>query len=172
MENIRRSIKLFFTIYGGLLFQIIGGIAIFFFVLKGINYLYKENSETSSQENLISEQEIIDKQIELEKEEEDILFISKFLDYCNDKKVEEAYSMLSEECIKQKYQTMDIFKKEYIDKIFTYKKEYKIEKEDNVYKITILEGILESGSTENRDSIISYYRIDERVLERYIFIGR
>lgn len=172
MENIRRSIKLFFTIYGGLLFQIIGGIAIFFFVLKGVNYIYKEDSKTNSQENLISEQEIIDKQKELEKEEKDILFISNFLDYCNDKQIEEAYSMLSEECIKQKYQTIDIFKKEYIDKIFAYKKEYEIKKEDNRYKITILEGILESGNIENRKSIISYYKIEEDILERYIFIER
>lgn len=171
MENIRRNIRIFFATYGGLLFKIIFNILIFFFVLRGLDYLYKENNENILNSNIngvIVKQEELD----LEIENNNILFISKFLDYCNDKKIEEAYNMLSKECIEKKFYTVNVFKKEYIDEIFTYKKEYKIEKENNLYKIIILEGILESGSIENRNSIISYYRIDESVLERYIFIER
>ena len=171
MENIRRNIRIFFATYGGLLFKIIFNILIFFFVLRGLDYLYKENNENILNSNIngvIVKQEELD----LEIENNNILFISKFLDYCNDKKIEEAYNMLSKECIEKKFYTVNVFKKEYIDEIFTYKKEYKIEKENNLYKIIILEGILESGSIENRNSIISYYRIDESILERYIFIER
>lgn len=172
MEDIRRNIKLFFATYGGLLFQIIGIIAIFLFALHSINYLYKENNAKASKENIVSEQEIKEEEKNIEKEKEDKQYISEFLDYCNAGKTEEAYSMLSEKCIKEKYQTIDIFKKEYLDKIFIYKKDYEIEKENDMYKVKILEGILESGSIENRNNIISYYKIEESVLKKYIYIER
>lgn len=167
MENIRRSLKLFFAIYGGLLFRIIITIVVFLFTLSVIDNLYKNSTEVTTRNNTIQEQEVV-----LENEKYSIAYISKFLDFCNENKIEEAYKMLSEDCIKQKYQTIDIFKKEYIDKIFTYKKEYKIEKEEKLYRITILDGVLESGSKENRKSIISYYKIEEDLLEKYIYIER
>lgn len=167
MEDIRRNIKLFFTAYGSLFFQLIGIIAIVIFVLQSLNNIYRNEEKNNSNQNIIIEQNKI-----VENEKDNLEIISKFLDYCNEKNVEKAYSMLSEECIKEKYQTIDIFKTEYIDKIFTYKKEYEIKKEDEKYKITILEGILESGTTENRKSVISYYKIDESILEKSIFIER
>lgn len=172
MEDIRRNIKLFFATYGSLLFQIIGIIAIILFVLHNVNYIYKENNTKSLKENIVSEQEIKEEEKNIEKEKEDKLYISEFLNYCNDGNVEKAYSMLSEKCIKEKYQTIDIFKKEYVDKIFIYKKNYEIEKENDLYKIEILEGVLESGKIENRESIISYYRIEETTLKKYIYIER
>lgn len=167
MEDIRRNIKLFFTAYGSLFLQLIGIIAIVFFVLQSLNNVYKDKNVSDSSQNILIEQKKI-----IEEEKENIEVISKFLDYCNEKNVEKAYSMLSEECIKEKYQTIDIFKTEYMDKIFTYKKEYEIKKENEKYKITILDGILESGTVENRKYVISYYKIDESILEKYIFIER
>lgn len=171
MENMRRSIKLFFATYGSLLFQIIGIIAIFLFALNSINYLYKENNAKTSKENIVSEQEIKEEK-NIEEEKEYKLYISEFLNYCNAGKTEEAYSMLSEKCIKEKYQTIDIFKKEYVDKVFIYKKDYEIEKENDKYKVKILEGALESGRIENRESIISYYKIEENALKKCIYIER
>lgn len=167
MEDIRRNIKLFFTAYGSLFLQLIGIIAIVIFVLQSLNNIYRNEEKNNSNQNIIIEQKKI-----IEEEKENIEVISKFLDYCNEKNIEKAYSMLSEECIKEKYQTIDIFKTEYMDKIFTYKKEYEIKKEDEKYKITILDGILESGTVENRKYVISYYKIDESILEKYIFIER
>ena len=123
MENIRRSVKLFFAIYGGLLFRIIGTIALILLALRGLDYLYKENNIDKLNENVVSEQEIALKEKATKKEEENILFISEFLNYCNDKKIQEAYNMLSEKCIKEKFQTIEIFKNEYVEKIFTYKKD-------------------------------------------------
>lgn len=172
MENMRRSIKLFFATYGSLLFRIIGVIAIIIFILQGINYLYKENSQNNLKENSISNRAMMEKQEKLKNEKEDKILISKFLDYCNDKRVEEAYNILSEECIKENYQTLEKFSKEYVAEIFTYKKDYEIELENDLYKITIIDGILESGSVENRKSIVCYCRVEENVLERTIYIER
>lgn len=172
MENIRRSIRLFFVSYGSLLFQIIAIIAIVLFVIRGANHLYIQNSEKEIIENELLQEESKQEQQAIKKEKEDISFISEFLDYCNDKKIEEAYSMLSEKCIKDNFQTIEKFKNEYVNKIFTYQKEYEIEKEDDLYKITILDGLLQSGGSENRKSIIYYYRINENVLGKELFIER
>lgn len=172
MENIRRSVRLFFVSYGSLLFQIIGIIVIVLFVLRVANHLYTENTENEVIENEILQEEIKENEQTIKKQKENISFISEFLDYCNKGQVEEAYSMLSDKCIKEKFQTIDIFKTEYLNKIFTYKKEYEIENENNLYKVTILEGVLESGGLENRKSIITHYRIEENVLENKIYIER
>ena len=168
MENIRRNIRLFFVTYGSLLFQIIGIIVLILFSIRGINYLYKENSQTKIENTLTQEE--IQEQDNIKKHKENISFISKFLDYCNNKNIEEAYNMLSEECIRHNYETIDKFRDEYVNKIFTYKKEYRIEEENNLYKITILEGVLESGNLENRKSEICYYKIEGNVLEKEIYI--
>lgn len=172
MENIKRSIRIFFTTFGGLLFQIIGIIAIVLFAIHGVNNLYKENTKTQElEESKLSEEVQIKKEL-LEKENENRLFISEFIDYCNENKIEEAYNMLSEECIKDKYQTIEKFEDEYVNKIFTYKKDYEIEIEDNLYKVTIMEGILQSGKIDNRNSITSSFTIEESVLEKKINIER
>lgn len=168
MENIRRNIRLFFATYGGLLFQIIGIIVVILFSIMGTNYLYKENTQIKI-ENTLTQVEI-QEQDNIKKHKENISFISKFLDYCNNKNIEEAYNMLSEECIIHNYQTIDKFRDDYVNKLFTYKKEYKIQEENNLYKITILEGVLESGNLENRRSEICYYKIEENVLEKAIYI--
>lgn len=168
MENIRRSIKLFFTIYGSFLFQIIGIILLILFGIRSVNYIYKENREKDINQNITSNYQKLDKE-ELEAEKEEIEIISEFLDNCNNNKIEEAYNMLSETCINNYYQTIDIFK-EYINKIFTHKKDYEIEKENDLYRITIIQGVLEAGSVENRDKEEFYYRIEENVLEKKIII--
>ena len=170
MENIRRSIKLFFVTYGSLLFQIIGIIVVILFSIRGINSLYEKNATEKTVKNELLQEETEKEQQIKEKEKEDISFISEFLNYCNNKKIEEAYNMLSEECIKDIYETIEKFENEYVNKIFTYKKEYKIEKENDLYKIIILDGVLESGSLENRKSVICYYEIEQNVLGKTINI--
>lgn len=168
MENIRRKIRLFFATYGSLLFQIIGLIVIVLFSLNMANELYTE----SSNESINLEGEYTYQQEKLQNEEDNKKVISQFLEYCNNNQIELAYSMLSEACINEKYKTIDSFKTEYIDKIFTHKKEYIIEKENDLYKITIMDGILESGSLENRNSLINYYKIEENVLNKTIYIEK
>lgn len=172
MENMKRSIRLFFATYGGLLSQILGIIAIILFSLQGINHIYEENTKKEIGKNSLSQEELEEKQEVLKNEKQDKKLISQFLDYCNNGQVEEAYEMLSDDCKKQEYKTIDIFKTEYIDKIFTYKKEYKIEKENELYKITIIDGLIESGSTEDRSSIVNYYKLEENVLDKKIYVER
>lgn len=166
MEKIRRNIKLFFVTYGSLLFTIIGIFCLLILFLRGVNYVHITNKETEKEhlrESIVSEEET-------NESEEEILLITNFLNYCNNNNVKEAYDLLSKECVDDKYQTVQIFEKEYVNKIFTYKKEYKINKENDLYKITIIEGILQSGKLEDRENIVTYYRVQKDVLDNKIYI--
>lgn len=173
MENLKRSVRIFFATYGGLLFRIIGGIILIIIVLRGINSIVKENNKPSlTQNNIVSQNEKEYREKKLEIQQENKKFVSEFIDYCNDNKIQEAYQMLSEECINKKYPTIDKFKSEYINKIFTYKKEYKIIEENGLYKVELLEGILQSGKIEDRDFIETYFKIEESILGKKIYIER
>ena len=173
MENLKRSVRIFFATYGGLLFRIIGGIILIIVVLRGINSIVKENNKPSlTQNNIVSQNEKEDREKKLEIQQENKKFVSEFIDYCNDNKIQEAYKMLSKECINKKYPTIEKFKSEYINKIFTYKKEYKITEENGLYKVEVLEGILQSGKIEDRDFIETYFKIEESILGKKIYIER
>lgn len=81
----------------------------------------------------------------------DLNIIDKFLEYCNNKKVEEAYAMISDECKENIYPTLDIFKESYYNSIFSEKKEYNLQSwistnKYTVYKIRYTEDILSTGS--------------------------
>ena len=172
MEILKRKIRLFFLTYGSFLFRIIALIVIVILVLQGINYLYKKNTEYDTKQAMMATEQTKQQSAALQGLKEDEQLISSFLDYCNNKEIQKAYEMLSKECINEKYPTIEKFKQEYIDKIFSYPKEYEIEKENDEYKITIIEGALQSGTIENRNSIESYYKIKEDVLIRSIYIER
>lgn len=170
MESIRRNIKLFFVAYGSLLFYVILIILVFLFILHEVNIFYKENVKEKLQANNTTEEEITKNHKLIQEEKENKLFISKFIDYCNENKVEEAYNMLSGKYIEEKYLTIEKFKNKYIDKIFEYKKEYKIDNINNIYEVKIMEDILKSGKIENRDSITIKIIIENNVPEKNIYI--
>ena len=53
--------------------------------------------------------------------------IKKFVEYCNNKEIEKAYSMLSEDCKKLIYSDIEKFKINYIDRIFYIYRLYTLE---------------------------------------------
>ena len=73
-----------------------------------------------------------------------------FVNYCNNGQVENAYSMLTDDCKNELFQTVEIFKTNYYDKVFNEKKTYTMQawdKTDNriVYQILFEGDILETG---------------------------
>lgn len=164
MEKIRREIKLFWTRNGKLLLQIIGSIALVILIIQGANQYVIMQNKQKEKETLSHKEEREQEKIKENTNNQYKEYISTFLDYCNNEKIEEAYKMLSENCIKEKYQTIDIFKKNYINKIFNYKKEYQITLQNDIYKITFLEDILQAGTVENRKQLEDYYSVNEDVL--------
>ncbi len=174
MENIRRSIKLFFAKYGNLILifvLIIAGIILF---LKLIDKIAEESykRKEANRENVVISKNVnkdVSKNTETRKMEvqrnkniiQDKKIIDQFLSSCK-KNQEEAYNMLSDQCKLDKYQTFEDFKN-YVDIIFEQTKDYKIEEQeqDGLYKILFyVEDILQAGSVENRKRFENFYYIE------------
>lgn len=154
MEKIRRSIKLFFVTYGNLILSIIGifvGVIIFVQTLNNI-VIEQEKNNTPTEEELIIQEK------EKKEEETNIQFISKFIDYCNTGKIEEAYNMLSSECKEEKYNTIEDFEKEYINKKFKIRIcDYNTIKQDEIYIVKLIQDFLIVG--KENSTIEEKYKI-------------
>lgn len=167
MEDIRRALKVFWTEHGTpILFWIIV-IAVIFVIIQILNFYAIKNNQQKGQgkteikASISKEENIKNKDI-----------ISNFVEFCNKGKIQEAYELLSENCKKELYPTIDKFKENYYKKIFTQTREIEIQLEDkNVYKVTFYEDILESGKIENRNSIVDYYQIEQEILEDKLYIN-
>ena len=78
--------------------------------------------------------------------------IQTYLDYCNDKKYEEAYNMITSECKRVNYPTLDEFKG-YVNAIFGDEKKianiqsYSVVGNNYIYNVRILDDILATGTT-------------------------
>lgn len=83
-----------------------------------------------------------------EKLEQATKIIDIFIGYCNDKKIEEAYSILTDECKEVFYPTINDFKEIYYDDLYSSEKTYKLQNwAGNTYKVTLMEDALSTGMT-------------------------
>lgn len=108
---------------------------------------------------------------------DDIKIIDDFLNLCNNKKFEDAYKLLSTDCKNNVFNTYEVFKKTYCDKIFNTYKTYTSENwSDNTYKVRITEDPLATGKTSSDMSIQDYMTIvdenNEKKLNINNYIGR
>ena len=81
--------------------------------------------------------------------------IKKFIEYCNNKKIQEAYNMLTDECKELLYPDLNTFKTNYIDRIFYITRMYGLENWYDsegffTYYIKYTEDVLATGSTNSR----------------------
>jgi len=79
--------------------------------------------------------------------------IKQFISYCNEGRVTEAYSMLSERCREEVFQTEEQFRKNYYESKFQTKKVSDVLSWMNgaygkTYRVRLYENLLESGSNE------------------------
>ena len=73
-----------------------------------------------------------------------------FVDYCNNREIEKAYDMLTDECKKAMYKTKDDFESKYVKNVFDEKKEYTmlrwaIDGDTETYQIKFFGDILSTG---------------------------
>lgn len=159
MENIRRSIKLFFTKYGKLLFIIAIGFVAFIFILKFIDNEYSRSHKSNTNlnnENIINLQKKVNK-VHITKE-----IAEKFIIYCTDEAYEDAYNMLAEECIENNFKTKQDFIENFIYKKLDRNKKYYCKKiEANTYGIYEKADLLKTGGKENISSIAKIKVIQE-----------
>lgn len=115
-----------------------------------------ENNTVISDKSAITGQNVSSKQLST-----DTNTINNFINYCNQKDLEKAYSMLTEDCKSQIYTTLDTFTKAYYNDVFNgQKKTCTIENWfGNTYKVDIYDDMLATGK-ESKYSKQDYITIE------------
>lgn len=151
-----------------LIWYIILIIVFILFIIKSFNTYY-ENDEQRKKAELIENQ----------KNEDETEFIEKvynitsnsieetmdsFVNYCNTRKLENAYKMLTQECKDAMFPTLEHFEKIYVNKIYNIKRKYELERwttegNKSVYLVALYGDILATGGIENL--IKEYYTFVE-----------
>lgn len=154
---------------------VILGIVFVILLVQMLNFINKKENLKKSQSKIatntnksndsvankkLNESVIIGKETDEKKTTENTTIIKEFFSYCNDKKVNEAYSLLSEQCKELIYPTIDDFVNNYYSYVFNEQKIYDLQSwvkyEDcYTYKVTIMSDIMASG--EKNDNTKSDY---------------
>ena len=163
----------------------------FLILLRFCNYLAKKNNEKIEIE---SEQN----NNELQQDENEVLYsssksgvtgsevsktqlektqsiLSEFYDACNNKELEKAYNMLTDECKEMLYSSLDIFQSNYYNYVFNgEKKNYNFENwNGNTYYITLKGDALTTGKVESKEEALhDYVTIVNDKLNISTYIGR
>ena len=109
--------------------------------IKQVETNYVEEKELKNTEYNITQYNLKSEKVEA---------ITNFIDYCNNKEIQKAYDLLTEECKKILYPTQKEFEEKYYKPIFTNKKTFNlsyISSDNNLktYKLEILDDILTMG---------------------------
>lgn len=143
-------------------------------MLNQIAKEYNESKKEDEQNTIIDVQSnykedytaISNKQINESVAQENSEIIKEFINLCNERNIEGAYNLLSNECKEVNYPTIEVFKTNYYDKIFTTTKSFNQEgwiTKDNryTYRITIINDPLSTGTVNYNNSFQDFYTIVE-----------
>lgn len=141
-------------------------------------YGEKEQTYISNEQKGDIENNVFNNTLEKDKEnEENIELINNFIYYCKEEEKEKAYDMLSVDCKKDKYQTLDVFYLNYLKPMFN--NMYDVEvvytgEVQNTYNIIFSENILHAGKVEELEEITHYYIVEKTILdnEKKIYISK
>lgn len=137
-----------------------------------------ETEKNEDEYNVYKPTETIIKGQDVSKEqyEKDSNLVNTFLEYCNSKKVEEAYSLVSDECKTEKYPTIEEFKEYYYNDIFEKKRECNLqawisETDYIVYKVRYANSMLSTGTYDENDVYEDYITLNRKNNTEKISIG-
>lgn len=137
-------------------------IASAFLLLQLVNYFYKTNDEkqTITQNNLqnktnttqltTNQSVVTGDKVDKKQLESATTIIDRFISYCNNQELEEAYSLLTEECKTQMYDTLETFEQAYYNNVFNgERKKCTVENwSNNTYKVRITNDLLSTGKKD------------------------
>ena len=113
---------------------------------------------TKPNESITTGQKIPEEVVEKNKN-----IIQEFVEYCNQGKTQDAYLLLSKDCMSEFNNDINLFITNYYQKVFNINRSYKLELWNNksnyyIYKITYINGnILASGGNNNAQNNIEDY---------------
>lgn len=84
--------------------------------------------------------------------------IDKFIKYCNEGNIENAYNLLTEECKEEVFPSLESFKNKYYNNVFNTYKTYTIQNwSGNTYKLKLTEDALTTGKVSTNSSYLQEY---------------
>lgn len=131
------------------------------------------NTSASTQLSEITGKEISDKQYSTQTE-----VIKDFIEACNKKDIEKAYSLLSEDCKEEVYSSIDKFEAGYYKSIFNnIEKTYSMNNwYDSTYSVKFKNDMLATGKNNNDEALTDYITVveenDENKLNINNYIGK
>lgn len=147
-------------------------------LLQLVNYLYKIKAEKGQEENkpIIAENistnttkvttnnsVVTGEKVADDKIKEQTSIINDFITYCNEKELQKAYDLLTEDCKEQMYQSLEIFEQAYYNDVFNGEKKIASVENwvNNTYKVRITEDMLETGKSNDGRAKQDYITIQE-----------
>lgn len=144
-----------------------------FIIIKVINNLLKEDNKNISYTNTMQiedtsipkESVITGQEVPEEITNNNLDIIKSFVEFCNTKQYERAYNLLSDECKKEKYHTINEFTEIYCKKIFESEKTYNLElwftnEGDYTYRVTYINNnILQTGNIDSSKNFEDYITV-------------
>lgn len=115
------------------------------------------NDITKPDESIISQDKLTEKEA---KDNSD--FIEQFVEFCNQKKIDEAYNLLTDDCKTELYPTRELFISNYMNQIFEEQVNYELQLWYTVsncytYRITYNRGnLLQTGGQGNSSNFLDY----------------
>lgn len=138
----------------------------------------EETEKNEDAYNVYKPTETIIKGQDVSKEqyEKDSNLVNTFLEYCNSKKVEEAYELLSDTCKNEAYPDIETFKINYYNTIFDIKRECNLQAwistdEYTIYKIRYSNSMLSTGTYQEGNVYQDYITLNRKEQEEKISIG-
>lgn len=174
-SNLRRN--LFSNRY--LILAIMAAIIFLFLLINTLNNISKENNNKKAEEQNKIQQNSQKKEIYTpekttisgtnvrpQKQEDNKTVINDFINYCNQKQIEQAYNLLTEDCKEEVFfSNINNFSNNYVNKIFNGKKTYSMQSWINrdthtTYKVKIVEDMISTGKiTSVQNEIEDYYTV-------------
>ena len=156
---------------------VIAAIIVFLAILRLLNSLVIKQEE-ESRNSVFKDERLYENKIDIKEqisenaiEKNEELIIDKFIKYCNAKDTTNAYKLLTDECKKNLFPTINDFEKNYVFVNFNTEKLYSKETYYiNTYKVYFYENMLSTGVISS-SSIQDYYTIVEENGEIKLNIG-
>lgn len=150
---------------GTIIFAILVLVFVFVFIIaKAFNLienatLRNNNNKVNSQQEQVSY--LTDAVIDNKTAASNKNILNEFIEACNNKDVNTAYNLLSDDCKQEFYKTEDIFSKYYIEKNFSIPRTYQIqavatEDKTATYLLSLEEDIMVSGSVNDNNTVKDY----------------
>ena len=94
----------------------------------------------------------------------EIQVIDDFINFCNEKNLQEAYDLLTEDCKEELYPTLENFEQSYYNNLFTNgKKNVSVENwVNNIYKASIKDDFLSTGKYSKENTIQDYITVIDK----------